>query len=150
MGYGVAALDPTLRQADPPCSHGGQTRDLGVRSGGEGFWRNAPLYTPSFEMLKPRNCRSSGLTGALFTSFIVSRSFLVQKTAHRGHHPLTGATAANIDVAWCSALSRRETVTPSGWAFLLGVVEREVLMIWLSGRMASKRSAAKEITPWFC
>jgi hypothetical protein len=35
-------------------------------------------WAPSFEMLKPRNFRSSGRATALFVSLTVSRSFVVK------------------------------------------------------------------------
>src|SRR6185295_13128813 len=78
---------------------------------------------PSFEMLNPRNLRSSGRATALFASLTFSRSFWVRKPAHRGHHPLTRATAANIDVAVVRVAA--ETVTPSG-QLLVEIVEHEV------------------------
>jgi hypothetical protein len=44
--------------------------------GVECLWRNAPLGAPSFEILKPRNLRSSGRATALFVSLTVSRSLV--------------------------------------------------------------------------
>src|SRR6185295_12525179 len=75
---------------------------------------------PSFEMLNPRNLRSSGRATALFG---LQPQLLGQKPAHRGHHPLTRATAANIDVAVVRVAA--ETVTPSG-QLLVEIVEHEV------------------------
>src|SRR5204862_1380023 len=78
---------------------------------------------PSFEMLNPRNLRSSGRATALFASLTFSRSSLGQEPAHRGHHAFAGAAAANIDIAVIRVAA--ETVTPSG-QLLVKIVEHEV------------------------
>src|SRR6266550_8102313 len=78
---------------------------------------------PSFEMLKPRNLRSSGRATALFAFVDRQPQLRGQEPAHRGHHPLTGATAANIDVAVVRVAA--ETVTPSG-QLLVEIVEHEI------------------------
>ena len=52
---------------------------------------------PSFEMLNPRNLRSSGRATALFLVDLQPQ-LVGQEPAHRGHHPFTGAAAANIDI----------------------------------------------------
>ena len=64
-----------LRQADPPCP-AGQVPDLRLElSRAFGAMRRS---LPSFEMLKPRNLRSSGCATALFASLTVSRSFVIR------------------------------------------------------------------------
>src|SRR5260370_699405 len=79
---------------------------------------------PSFEMLNPRNLRSSGCATALFASLTFSQPQLLgQEPADRGHHPLAGAAAANIDVAVVRVTA--EAVPPPG-QFLVEIVEHEV------------------------
>src|SRR5271170_6589136 len=75
---------------------------------------------PSFEMLNPRNFRSSGRATALFASLTLSRG---QEPAHGGHDPFAGATAANIDVAVVGVPAK--VVTASG-QFLVEVVKHEI------------------------
>src|SRR5271169_6156469 len=78
---------------------------------------------PSFEMLNPRNLRSSGCATALFASLTFSRSFLVRNRLTRGHHSFTSATAANIDIAVVRVAA--EAVTTPG-QFLVEIVEHEI------------------------
>src|SRR5437868_2239242 len=78
---------------------------------------------PSFEMLNPRNLRSSGRATALFASLNLQPQLLGQKPAHRGHHPFTGAATANIDIAVVRVAAK--AVTPSG-QLLVEIVEHEI------------------------
>src|SRR6266436_1803923 len=48
---------------------------------------------------------------------------LGQKPAHRGHHPFTGAAAANIDIAVVRVAAK--AVTPSG-QLLVEIIEHEI------------------------
>ena len=66
---------------------------------------------PSFEMLKPRNLRSSGRAIALLASLTFSRSFLIRNRLTEVH-TLAGAAAANVDVAVIRVTAK--AVTPSG------------------------------------
>src|SRR5258705_13314483 len=79
---------------------------------------------PSFEMLNPRNLRSSGRATALFASLTFSRSLFVgQEPAHGGHDPFAGAAAANIDVAVVGVTAKAGTASGQ---FLVEVVKHEI------------------------
>src|SRR5271157_3894703 len=77
---------------------------------------------PSFEMLNPRNLRSSGRATA-FRLVDLEPQPVGQESAHRGHDPFAGATAANIDVAVVGVPAK--AVTASG-QFLVEVVKHEI------------------------
>src|SRR5208282_2834487 len=77
---------------------------------------------PSFEMLNPRNFRSSGRATALFLVDLEPQ-LVGQEPPHRGHDPFAGATAANIDVAVVGVPAK--TVTTSG-QFFVEVVKHEI------------------------
>src|SRR5256714_1974830 len=109
-----------LRQADPP-SPAGQVPDLRLEFV-EGFWRDAPLAP----IIRDAEAQELALLRSRHRAFrLVDRQPQLrgQEPAHRGHHPLTGATAANIDVAVVRVAA--ETVTPSGQLFV-EMVEHEI------------------------
>src|SRR5271166_52148 len=81
------------------------------------------LSLPSFEMLNPRNLRSSGRATALFDLVDLEPQPVGQEPAHRGHDPFAGAPAANIDVAVVGVPAK--AVTASG-QFLVEVVKHEI------------------------
>src|ERR1700731_4912651 len=86
-------LDP-LRQAGAPCP-AGQVPDLRLEFV-EGFWRDAPL-APIIRDAEPQEL---ALLRSRYCAFrLVDRQpqLLGQEPAHRGHHPVTGAAAANIE-----------------------------------------------------
>ena len=78
---------------------------------------------PSFEMLNPRNFRSSGRATALFDSLTLSWSLSVRKRHTRGHDALPRPAAANVDVAVVGIAAEAET--PAG-QFAVEFVEHEV------------------------
>src|SRR6202045_4898052 len=109
-----------LRQADPPCP-AGQVPDLHLEFV-EGFWRDAPLAP----LIRDAEAQELALLRSRYCAFrLVDRQPQLrgQEPAHRGHHPLTGATAANIDIAVVRVAA--ETVTPAG-QLLVEIVEHEV------------------------
>src|SRR5438445_3145343 len=88
----------------------------------EGFWRDAPLAP----IIRDAEAQELALLRSRHRAFrLVDRQPQLrgQEPAHRGHHPLTGATAANIDVAVVRVAA--ETVTPSG-QFLVEIVKHKV------------------------
>src|SRR5580693_6742349 len=109
-----------LRQADPPCP-AGQVPDLRLEFV-EGFWRDAPLAP----IIRDAEAQELALLRSRYCAFrLVDRQqqLLGQKSAHRGHHPFTGAAAANIDIAVVRVAA--EAVIPSG-QFLVEIVKHEV------------------------
>src|SRR5260221_3530145 len=80
------------------------------------------LSLPSFEMLNPRNLLLR-LRHRAFHLVDPQPQLTGQKPAHRSHDPLTGAAAANIDIAVVGIPA--ETVTPS-LQLLIEIVEHEI------------------------
>src|SRR6516165_5666573 len=119
MRYGPDFFDQ-LRQADPagPACH---VPDLHLEFV-EGFWRDAPLApvigdaeSQEFALLRSRH--------RTFRLIDLQPQLLGQEPADRGHDPLTGAAAANIDVAVVRVAAK--AVTPSG-QLLVEIVEHEI------------------------
>src|ERR1700731_2335374 len=88
----------------------------------EGFWRDAPL-APIIRDAEPQEL---ALLRSRYCAFrLVDRQpqLLGQEPAHRGHHPVTGAAAANIDIAVVRVAAK--AVTPSG-QLRVEIVEHEI------------------------
>src|SRR6202011_5113614 len=86
------------------------------------FWRDAPL-APVVRDAKPQELALLRSRYRALRLIDLQPQLLGQKPAHRGHHPFTGAAAANIDIAVVRVAA--ETVTPSG-QLLVKLVEHEV------------------------
>ena len=119
MRYGVEVFDQ-LRQADPPCP-AGHVPDLRLEFV-EGFWRDAPL-APVIRDAEPQELALLRSRHRAFRLVDLQPQLLGQEPAHRGHHPFTGAAAANIDVAVVRVAAK--AVTPSG-QLLVEIVEHEI------------------------
>src|SRR5215470_3809091 len=96
-----------LRQADPPCP-ACHVPDLRLEFV-EGFWRDAPL-APVIRDAEPQELALLRSRYRALRLVDLQPQLLGQKPAHRGHHPFTGAAAANVDVAVIGVAA--ETVTP--------------------------------------
>jgi len=88
----------------------------------EGFWRDAPL-APVSRDAEPQELALLRSRHRAFRLVDLQPQLLGQEPAHRGHHPFTGAAAANIDIAVIGVAA--ETVTPSG-QLLVQIVEHEI------------------------
>src|SRR6516165_10598409 len=109
-----------LRQADPACPvcH---VPDLHLEFV-EGFWRDAPL-APVIRDAEPQEFALLRSRHRAFRLVDLQPQLLGQEPAHRGHDPLTGAAAANVDVAVIRVTAK--AVTPSG-QLLVEFVKHEV------------------------
>src|SRR5215472_2184157 len=85
-----------LQQADPACPvcHVPDLRLEFV----EGFWRDAPL-APVIRDAEPQEFALLRSRHRAFCLVDLQPQLLGQEPAHRGHDPLAGAVAANVDVA---------------------------------------------------
>src|ERR1700730_8334552 len=111
-------MAPVL-QADPPCP-AGHVPDLRLEFV-EGFWRDAPL-APIIRDAEPQELALLRLRHRALRLGDLQPQLLGADPADRGHHPFTGAAAANIDVAIVRVAA--EAVTSSG-QFLVEIVEHE-------------------------
>src|ERR1700731_922839 len=109
-----------LLYADPPCS-AGHVPNLRLEFV-ESFWRDAPL-APVVRDAEPQELALLRSRHRAFRLVDLQPQLLGQKPAHRGHHPVTGAAAANIDIAVVRVAAK--AVTPSG-QFRIEIVEHEI------------------------
>src|SRR5436189_5702456 len=86
------------------------------------FWRDATL-APVIRDAEPQELALLWSRYCAFRLVDLQPQLLGQEPAHRGHHALTGAAAANIDVAVVCVAAK--AVTSSG-QLLVEIVEHEV------------------------
>src|SRR5271165_511204 len=109
-----------LRQTEPSCPAGlfPNARLACV----EGLWRNPP-FAAVIRDAEAQELALLRLRHRALRLVDLQPQLRGQEAAHRGHHPFTGAVAANIDVAVVRVTA--ETVTTAG-QFLVEIVEHEV------------------------